>query len=340
MNNSTIEKWQPINLEGNEGKYAISTLGRVYNTHANKFVSHVVTGVPQYFYVNLYLKNGHKLRRVHNLMARTFLPNNSTYKYVDHKDRNRFNNSLSNLRWVTSKENMDNRKDSVSIEGVPFQKYLDKNIKDKGIRKSVRNYLYQHKLYSKEDMEKAVKYFTKRGDIIEQGKRETKLKKLMARKFNSSIEFNSMWFPSTKVLCEHYELRESSFKNYHSQGLSDNMVIQMSKQKWGLNKVYEHKGEVGTIEYLISVFNPTISEPTFHDRRRNLKWTFEESLEIPVKSLRHYYYKGQKYKLVDLCNLLGININSVRKKVSGYSYSFKQYCKDRNIEEWKDIELP
>ena len=45
---------------------------------------------------------------VHRLVALTFIPNPHNYPYVDHKDGNPSNNHVSNLRWVTQKENMNN----------------------------------------------------------------------------------------------------------------------------------------------------------------------------------------------------------------------------------------
>tara|TARA_R110001599_G_scaffold15689_1_gene65255 strand:+ start:788 stop:1048 length:261 start_codon:yes stop_codon:yes gene_type:complete len=47
--------------------------------------------------------------RVHRLVAETFLANDNNLPQVDHIDRCRFNNHISNLRWVTHSENMLNR---------------------------------------------------------------------------------------------------------------------------------------------------------------------------------------------------------------------------------------
>lgn len=45
---------------------------------------------------------------VHRLIAETFIPNPDNKPFVDHIDRNRQNNNVSNLRWVTAEENQNN----------------------------------------------------------------------------------------------------------------------------------------------------------------------------------------------------------------------------------------
>ena len=48
-------------------------------------------------------------RHVHRLMARAFIPNPDNKPEVDHIDRNPANNVVSNLRWVSSAENNQNK---------------------------------------------------------------------------------------------------------------------------------------------------------------------------------------------------------------------------------------
>lgn len=45
------------------------------------------------------------MRYVHRLVAEAFIPNPKNYEQVDHKDGNKSNNKLSNLRWVTRQFN-------------------------------------------------------------------------------------------------------------------------------------------------------------------------------------------------------------------------------------------
>lgn len=45
---------------------------------------------------------------VHNIVANAFLENNENKPCIDHIDTNRLNNIISNLKWVTHKENANN----------------------------------------------------------------------------------------------------------------------------------------------------------------------------------------------------------------------------------------
>lgn len=57
--------------------------------------------------------NGKHLHiRVHRLFAELFLPNPKGYKYINHKDSNKLNNSLDNLEWCTNSQNVKHSWDS------------------------------------------------------------------------------------------------------------------------------------------------------------------------------------------------------------------------------------
>ena len=65
-----------------------------------------------YYYVGL---NRHLFRK-HRLIAKQFIPNPDNLPYVDHINRDKTDNHLSNLRWCTNSENALNKSSSCSIE--------------------------------------------------------------------------------------------------------------------------------------------------------------------------------------------------------------------------------
>ena len=111
------EEWRDI--VGYEDLYAVSSYGRVLaksNTVCNgtgfrkippklKVPSVKRTG---YLEVILYRDKTPKYSLVHRLVAQAFIPNPESKLTVDHIDRNKQNNCVSNLRWCSLSENMNN----------------------------------------------------------------------------------------------------------------------------------------------------------------------------------------------------------------------------------------
>ena len=54
-------------------------------------------------------KKKRKKRTIHRILGIYFIPNVLNKPYIDHRDRNKLNNKLSNLRWVSVKENCHNK---------------------------------------------------------------------------------------------------------------------------------------------------------------------------------------------------------------------------------------
>ena len=92
-----------VDIRGYEGLYSINEQGDIKNKWGKSMKHHVVKG---YHHVNLHGHNKKSKRlRVHRLVALTFLPNPGNLPQVDHKDENKSNNSVDNLRWCTNKQN-------------------------------------------------------------------------------------------------------------------------------------------------------------------------------------------------------------------------------------------
>lgn len=102
-----IEIWKEI--EGYEGLYEVSNLGRVKSLGNNKSRKEKVLkpGNNGRGYIQVYLhKNGQKEKLfVHRLVAQAFIPNTQNLPEVNHKDEDKTNNCVDNLEWVSSREN-------------------------------------------------------------------------------------------------------------------------------------------------------------------------------------------------------------------------------------------
>ena len=62
-----------------------------------------------YKYVRLYNGGKWKYFKIHYLVAKTFIPNFNNKPTVDHIDRNKQNNEVSNLRWASYVEQANNK---------------------------------------------------------------------------------------------------------------------------------------------------------------------------------------------------------------------------------------
>ena len=102
-----MEIWKDI--EGFDGKYQISTWGRVRNNE-NQILTPYRNAKG---YLKISLCNGGKSPakfRIHRLVAMAFIPNPKGLPQVNHKDGNKENNSYTNLEWLTNEMNQEHRK--------------------------------------------------------------------------------------------------------------------------------------------------------------------------------------------------------------------------------------
>ena len=77
-------------------------------------------------YIQIHLNRETQLK--HRLIANQFIPNDDPLHktHVDHRNKHRYDNRISNLRWVTPKENSENK---TSCNGVVYE-YVDEISED------------------------------------------------------------------------------------------------------------------------------------------------------------------------------------------------------------------
>lgn len=95
-------EWVKIKRNQN---YSINRLGEVRNDKTGQIKKVYINKENGYKTVDLYCNNQSTKVTLHRLLAEAFIPNPDNKPCIDHKDGNRQNNSISNLRWASYSEN-------------------------------------------------------------------------------------------------------------------------------------------------------------------------------------------------------------------------------------------
>ena len=103
-------------VDGTERNMVISANGDVLKRYPKSYryggrkeyyeYVHPKQNVAGYLQINVPIRNITTL--VHRLVAEAFIDNPQGYTEIDHLNRNKLDNSVANLRWVTHSENMRN----------------------------------------------------------------------------------------------------------------------------------------------------------------------------------------------------------------------------------------
>ena len=101
---------------GYEARYTINKQGELWSVCQQKMLK-LQTKYDGYLCINLTknTKEKHKCY-LHRLLAIQYIPNPENKPEIDHIDRNRTNNDLANLRWVTKLEQNNNKSTNLSAE--------------------------------------------------------------------------------------------------------------------------------------------------------------------------------------------------------------------------------
>tara|TARA_R110001632_G_C11054767_1_gene385098 strand:+ start:28 stop:477 length:450 start_codon:yes stop_codon:yes gene_type:complete len=140
--------------------YLIYPDGKVYNQKYDRILSQK-SDKDGYLIVGLSINGKRYYKGVHRLLGRAFIPNPENKPVIDHIDRNKTNNDLSNLRWATLSENAQNKDILINntsgytnIHIVKNGVMYEKQINNKRIRKFFKT------------LEKAIEYKKKIKNLI------------------------------------------------------------------------------------------------------------------------------------------------------------------------------
>ncbi len=92
-------------IEGYEGKYAITREGEVWSFKNNKFLKASPDG-RGYRAVGLCNNSQQKVHKNHILLAKAYIPNPENKPFLNHKNGIKTDNHIENLEWCTGKENL------------------------------------------------------------------------------------------------------------------------------------------------------------------------------------------------------------------------------------------
>ena len=137
------------NIEGFEGKYMVSSFGRVKSLNFGKeTILKPRTDKDGYKLINLYKDKKSHTFKIHRLVAQAFIPNPDNKPHIDHINTNRTDNKVDNLRWCTPSEN--------NLNPITYEKRIGENCYMFGI------------IGSKHRASKPVCKFTKKGIFIKE----------------------------------------------------------------------------------------------------------------------------------------------------------------------------
>ncbi len=113
------EIWKPLTFSGwrqLRNRYAVSGLGRIASYKKDiladgKLLSGSLT--TGYRTLNLHRPNNKGTLYIHREMAKIFLtPPSNRHKFVIHRNHNKLDNNIKNLRWATLEKMIDHQQDS------------------------------------------------------------------------------------------------------------------------------------------------------------------------------------------------------------------------------------
>jgi hypothetical protein len=128
MNLEMMMEDKEIWVDIKNSNYKVSQFGNIKSCNQDKMNGKIVKGFLRnnqcYIALRLIINNEYKFFRLHRIVAEHFISNPNNFNIVDHIDRNRQNNRIDNLRWVSPSHNTQNstiqHNNTSGIKGVSY----------------------------------------------------------------------------------------------------------------------------------------------------------------------------------------------------------------------------
>lgn len=329
---SEEEIWKVI---PGHSRYEASTLGRFRRIGSDKILSQVITGEPQYWYVNTTRDsdNTNNVRRVHLLLAQTFIDNPDNLPVVDHINQDKFDNRLENLRWVTRSGNGRNQYNNIYVD-YKNERMLLVELVEKIFGEQEDQKIYQFivgRMSKGEDIYTALSELERYKEVgtkirkVEYKGDQVFLKKLcdakgysytdcMRRLYNDWPEWNVVYninphtkfyevifgsvnlaFPTQISTQEHFSIGEGTLESLKSKGYDFSQISSYDRHETLRDSFrQEVLGVRGTIEELANHFGKTFS---YVVARIKSGMTLEQALTTPLQRLKFVTINGEKKSL-------------------------------------------
>lgn len=339
------KRWKHV--EGLE-RYLVSDCGDVWDTQRQIEVAKQLSGIPEYYYVNLANANKRVFLRVHRLVAIAFVGGRSKSKnIVDHIDQDKFNNHYTNLRWTDAKGNNRNKENNLYVGEVYLKDYVEKYENPLNaysyISVKISSGLSGFDAVGEYDIK--LKYGKRRYKVMWEGeeiflldlcKQHNKdyscvLKRIKGgwdvwnslfnikpiHPYSLQIPINEgdvhLWYISSDVLAKEIGISRDTL---NSRLKSCTNFKSLSEYRSPSNaSTYEVGGVTGTISELCKYYNVELQ--TFKTRRYRYGMTIEDSLLSAKSRVRVVYLNGIKMTTKEMYKSFGLEarkVNNIRSK--------------------------
>lgn len=327
--------------------YVVTSCGRVFRKDG-KEVSQVLTGDPQYKYVNLRQDGQRKLIRLHRLVALAFLPTVKGKAFVDHIDRDKMNNNVSNLRWATASDNQRNqprvRLLGCGSTGIEHLSRNELNFADRNnlLSLPIEDIKTVYSLYIRigcpykrllEPLEINGETNTIGAWCVYLGVRYgTLMRNLRQRDTNSKKQ----WVVDEK------ELGVSVYRLKTEKEIEKEKCQRRAARELGITledylnrdtrKVIVVNGKEMKYSNLAELYNMFgVSEARVVTRMKRKGMTLEQALQAPVERVNKWSYEGNVYSVKELCGAIGIKHRKFVKYKAEYGDDFLSKLKINHL---------